>query len=212
MGISLEEWVAYVRAHPLKMKYRGLNGYYTSVGEAATHDERFMDRYMEQEWDYFEKNADDEYAEEYAEHLRRQAGVDLEDLDLSDAQVIAKYDAPEHRADWAREYRTAEECWEIIKNDNEHLLTKHPPEKIWSYAYDEGLDVEKVWFICPSCRTEPFTKFDFEQYGNSYFYCGNCGASSATGDDPELKEFIAALEIKEWPLKDLELTTNEEEE
>jgi ribosomal protein S27AE len=213
MGLSLEEWGAYVAKHGLKFKFEGLSGgwnsrdFFDSVGEAATMDEQFMDRYVENEVESQTKELISEIAQalakeppyltdeidEYVDWLREDMGEidDEEDEEFKSNLDILK----EHHDEWkCREYfgerwtyDDSQWAWECLKekHNEEWLLKEHPPIEVLSHAYDMGIPLEDVVFICPSCGGEPQFLADYSDLSidPGYFYCGSCGASTQIGAD-----------------------------
>ena len=99
---------------------------------------------------------------------------------------------------------------QIENDDSEALLNEHPPVEVWSHAYEEGVDVNDVAFLCPSCHREP-QSLESLGHNNGHFYCGLCGAEYMPdhGDlldlrDPvNLEIFADTFDLTLWPLKAL---------
>jgi len=99
---------------------------------------------------------------------------------------------------------------DTIENDDpEALLDEHPPVEVWSHAYNEGMDVIDVAFICPSCNREPQT-LETLSHNNGHFNCGLCGCEYIPDhgglkdlrDPVNLDVFAEILGVSLWPFRD----------
>ena len=86
-----------------------------------------------------------------------------------------------------------------IDNDG-YLLKDHPPEEVLSHAYEEGVRLEDVKFVCPGCGSEPHCD---EHLGPS-FYCGLCGCEYFSEhedlrDPLSFSKFCTNLGVPPWP-------------
>jgi hypothetical protein len=202
MGVPLDEWIKTIRRHPLKYKFDGLEdgGWHKDVREAAVFSESYMDDYAEKETDYYAKYATTEFSETYADWLRREHGHEWDGKKninhCADSTVIRALGTDQRAQEWAYWYYEPDWSWEGIRADDpEYLLKEHPPIECWSHAYESGVPVEDVFFLCPSCGNEPTT----EEETKDRFYCGLCGASSCLGPGEDIVDFIIALDLSVYP-------------
>jgi predicted RNA-binding Zn-ribbon protein involved in translation (DUF1610 family) len=91
----------------------------------------------------------------------------------------------------------------ILGDDQEPYLNKYPPEAIKSHASGDSVDIEKVFFLCPSCGNEPVTEEDCgieEKDGviSGHFYCGLCGAE-VIGSRTEFVKNLEDLGVEIYP-------------
>jgi len=204
MGVPLEDWIKTVKKHPAKFKFEGLDGFHESVVEAARQDTQFMQRYQEKEVEYFYTELvaqidgverDDGEISYYIDWLRNKYGCDDA---VSTAEVLDKFDSYEAKWEWAYQ-QVRDDLYEDITDDmEEYLLKEHPPVEMFSSAYGDGVPLEEVWFVCPSCRREPARK---EDAGN-HFYCGLCGAESCLGPEETMEDFLEGMGLKPYPFKE----------
>lgn len=133
------------------------------------------------------------------EHLR--SILDLEDFITN----VERY-AEDRRAQYAGGLADAFFHDGDLDLDEEHLLTVHSPEEVFSHAYEEGVPLEDVLFICPGCRREPISR-TYLEHNNGNFYCGLCGCEYHPGN-PEhhdlrktesLSEFSDTLSVDIYP-------------
>ena len=232
--IELHDWLKYVSEHRLIFKFKGLRGdrggkdsFSPSVGKAATKSEQFMNDYM---YDLYKGATDDfkaacaaredhdgilsrfcNYAECTASHIQwRKAGLPSFDCweDQPGETLIQVVEAFPKLHDRFTEWQAgdASEHWSDIesKDQEEYLLKEHPPEAVWSHAYEEGIDVEDVFFVCPSCHGEPQTEQGLkdmygEQNGYPRYYCGSCSGEMCIDRHENILDFFNALKVTPYP-------------
>lgn len=212
MGVDVQTWCEVINRHPLKFKFEGLVEGGTDVREAAVRDEQFMANHMYEQHEAIEKaigedDDDDILVELYIDYLICELTVGQHPKELIDKchepdyskELMAELEEAvrERRFEFAQHWCTPEGEWEDIRNsDPDWLLEKCPPTAVWSHAYAEWVDLEKVWFICPSCGNEPHTKETVNEEARQ-FYCGLCGGQKV-GDD-SWPVWFRSLEISAWP-------------
>ncbi len=200
MGIPLEDWIKFVQAHPLKMKFEGLEDsdrnecWQKDVRVAATYSRQYMDEYISNEVDSYAEMATTDFSDQYAYYLRRKYGHEWEGKKninhCADSTVIKAFGSDDRAREWAYDYVDPQFCWDCIKEDDEEaMLKEHPPVQVWSHACGCGIDVDEVFFICPSCHGEPTTESD----SKGAFYCGSCGAESSFGAGEDMVDFFIAM-------------------
>lgn len=210
MGVDIATWVKVIRAHPAKWKFEGLGdsreGYFfESVGDAAAHDKDFMESWMEGEAegeaDYLRdllnvfraaptEEPDEWMVEQYIQRLRDDNGEtgDPEDEDYLDAvALLDKYDDKDERELFCGSVQDYDDCslqWEFLRSGDydEELLEEHPPIEMLSHASGDGVPIEEIVFICPSCGREPQGESGID-IANGRFYCGLCGGEATVGYD-----------------------------
>ena len=235
--MGYDDWRAYVKAHGLQFKYEGLSSrgrrdFFDSVGDAAAADEAFMDDYLykdlESNTEYFEealkarKDIDD-LLTRYYDYLLNEVsvsewfsalpgGTPMKDPSLETILTIIDTLGNQKRQDaFVENYlRTdPQDAWDMLRSDGEaeYLLKDHPPIEVFSHAYDSGIPLEDVFFVCPACHGEPQTESDLlDMYGrkNGYpaFYCGSCGSEMSVGRLDNILDFFNALEVVPYPFND----------
>lgn len=208
MGVDLNNWVEVINRHPLKYKFYGLDCFHESVGDAAASDERFMENWMA---DVAENQAEElgvnvemikkeggeigEWDEEanYVQWLRdkNHETDDKDDEDYQDDQsILICYDDKWERLYFVSERQSYDDCrweWEYLRSEvaQEYLLEKHPPVEVWDHAYEEGVALDKVLFLCPGCGRNPASEENEDLWGN-WFNCGLCGGGTFVNDDAYL--------------------------
>ncbi len=196
-------------------------GFFTDVREAAVYDERYMDAYMDcvrkgmreeldaalsspSDGEFAPPGEDDLHVESYAEFLRNRfwhKWDESENINRAPARKVIALLDPDHsndlRWEWAYEAVDPQYEWEWIREheDAEALMREHPPVEMWSHAFEEGVPLDDVWFICPGCGREPI-----REDGNECGYC--CGLCGASSNAPTMEAFFRALEVKEWPFRE----------
>jgi len=221
MGVDVADWCATLKAHPLKYKFEGISKCWTSIGEAVTHDERFMDDYMYEEYkgqsECLEKAIEqrkdlDEMLSRYCEFLecrvshkewqREGLPSDIKWDKAEDEELMKVIEAvgndsrqEEYIRDWL--VGDTDQYWGMLKDEcqAEYLLKDHPPEAIWSHAYEEPIDFDKVWFLCPSCHREPQI---FGERSHA-MYCGLCGGESCLDKNETMLDFFRNLNVEVFP-------------
>lgn len=224
MGVDVQDWCETLRRYPLKYKFEGIDKFWTSIGEAVTHDERFMDDYMYKEWesqnDCLEKAIEqrkdiDEMLSRYCEFLEGRVSHKEwvheglpEDLKWDKAtdeelmQVIEAVGSDDRQNEYIRDWviGDTDQYWDMLrdKDQAEYLLKEHPPEEVWSHAYEEGVPLDEVWFLCPSCHREPV------RLGERLhsFYCGLCGGESCLDKHQGMLDFFEAVGVKVYPFNE----------
>jgi hypothetical protein len=197
MGVDLNTWVEVINQHPAKWKFDGLDGFYEEVGDAACFDEDFMNRFMEKQAESdaeelghtvekLKKDGGDieEWSTEgaYVEWLRNKNHEtdDPDDEDYeSDRVILIRHDDKWERLYFCGErqdYDDNQQAWEWLRSEDakEFLLSEHPPIQMWDHAYEEGVDLDKILFICPGCGRNPASE-ENESLWSNYFNCG-CAA------------------------------------
>ena len=226
MGVDLETWVDCMKRYPAKYKFKGLLGWHTNVLEACVHDEKFMDKYMEEERSSViaaldkelarklpdvETNSDDPYVESYAHFLRRKfwsKWEELENINHAPARKVIRVLDPfmnkmkreELWEEWAEGHCDPQLSWEtILQDEQEYYLKEHPPTHMLDHASDLPVPIEDILFICPACGRHPVQK---EAWGKDGYYCGMCGASSNLSEGETLEQWAETMGLKLWPFKE----------
>jgi hypothetical protein len=188
MGVDLGEWLKYIKDHPLKFRFDGLHSrsrgdksdFFQTVGEAAVADERFMNDYMEAEFESLEEDVDravkdrsddNDYLSRFCEYVvatvrARQWGDVFPDIPAKShgwdkvhidtiMRVVDFYIADLKEA-YIRDWLIGDDIqhyWEMIqeKDNAEYLLKDHPPIAAWNNAGDFEVKLEDIFFLCPSC-------------------------------------------------------------
>jgi len=232
MGVPIEVWVETIKRHPVKYKFKGLDGegdrsahgFFTDVREAAVCDAAFMERYLEQEQGFFlecleealaseapdvKTGLDDDDVESYARFLRRRLWhrwTEEENILHASARKVVRLLDTEGsggalRCEWAGERVDPHFAWGDIRGQEpEWLLGEHPPEAMWSHAYEQGVDLEDVMFVCPGCHREPVREKDVDR-DPVRFYCGLCGAEACPDEGHSLEDWAEAVGVKLWPFR-----------
>lgn len=216
MGADLNTWVEVVNRHPVKWKFDGLDGFHEEVGEAAVMDEQFMDNWMEEK----AENDADALGEEiatgeldpmsdilnYVQWLRDKNHetefTDDEDY-KSDKSILDEYDDKWERRYFygsRQDYSDCEIEWEWLRSEDakQMLLEKHPPVEIWDHAYEEGVELDKVLFLCPGCGRNPAQE-SYEDIWGNYFNCGLCVCGTLIGEDFTLIEWCEDMGVELYP-------------
>lgn len=182
MGVPIEVWVSVMRKNPLRFKFDGLGGFHTNVKSAAVADQRWCERRFEDYMDYEAREAWPEYAKDN--------GLD-----------------PDDRHDLELFLRGSAECFDIVQetdhleNHDQYLLAEHPPVEVFDAAYECGVEVEDVKWLCSGCGRQPIWR-DSDGLHNSR-YCGLCGCESAfnwnRGQGDHFDNFRASLDLALYP-------------
>lgn len=222
MAADIAPWVELVKSHPFKYRFRGFSGWHSDVREAAVQDERFMDKWMEDEYKSMVEelayelalpaptgDEDQPFVEYYASFLREKFWDhwnEPENIRHAPARkVIQVLEAVEKRTwgdlrdEWARQYCEPQWAWETIREQEpDYILQEHPPTHVLNAAIGDAIPVEDVYFLCPNCD-HPVTAADVV---DGDFKCYNCG-TTATDLNPNgpLVDFLDALQDKLWPFK-----------
>lgn len=207
MSVDLHEWLDYCQRHPLLFRFKGLHSrgssrksaFHRTVGEAATSDERFMDDYMDKEYESHEEGINraiaarqdiDGYLSDFCEYVDSRVSAkhwrdsqlpnvkswDVAPLD-SILQVVDLFMA-DKKDDFIRNWLIGDDLspyYDIIQSkcQDEYLLKEHPPVAVWYHAGEYEIPLEDVFFVCPACHGEPHTEDNLvEIYGtyNGYPY------------------------------------------
>ena len=206
--------------------------FYQSVGDAATADEAFMDDFLYKDLEsntkyfkgvlesredtdelltrYYYYLIDEVSAREWQEYL---PGIPVaEDPSLEFIlKTLDAFNTPKRQEAFIENaIRTSpEDAWDMLRSSDEcdYLLKDHPPVEVWSHAYDTGIPLEDVFFICPSCHGEPQTEENLvDMYGKHNglprFYCGSCGSEMQVGRQENILDFFNALEVTPYPFNE----------
>lgn len=224
MGVDLQDWCETMKRHPLKYKFEGIRGFWTSIGEAVTHDERFMEDYLYKEFkghsdaleEALEKREDiDELLSRYCEFLECRVSLreweheglptDLKWSTADNEELMRVIEAVGNASRQDKYLRNwcvgdVDQYWDMLKSKDEaeYLLKEHPPEEVWSHAYEEGVPLDEVWFLCPSCHREPSQLKERSQA----FYCGLCGSESCLDKNETMLDFFENLDIEVYPFNE----------
>jgi hypothetical protein len=200
--IELKDWIDYVRRHPLLYRFDGLHSrgrsvksdFHKTVGEAATADERFMNRYFEEEYESHEEALDaaikarkdhDEYLSRFCEYMAGKArAVDWAELlpdlpalshgwhkvHIDDVMKVVDAFIAEHKEGYINDWLIGDQQdhWDRLcrPDEMEHLLKDHPPVAVWYHAGEYEIPLNELFFVCPACHGEPQTEDNlFEFYG-----------------------------------------------
>jgi hypothetical protein len=204
------------------------DAFHASVGEACAASDSFMDDYMYKEYKDAEKRLDaaivakanhDELLSGFCEYLMHnvthakwvEKGLptcsDWESADIDTLLTVIQA-FPVSKEDYLRDWVVGDASihWKRLedKDQEEYLLKEHPPEAVLSHAYESAVDIEDVFFVCPSCHGEPQTEDDLTAiYGkkNGYpmFHCGSCGGEMCVGKHENILDFFNALNIIPYP-------------
>lgn len=94
--------------------------------------------------------------------------------------------------------------WDYIKQDEpEYYLKDHPPVEMWSHAYEQGVPLDEIIFVCPGCGREPIQQKDVN---GAHYYCGLCGAEACPDEGQTLESWASDMSVKLWPFKEKEKT------
>jgi hypothetical protein len=207
MGVDLKDWLDYVRRHPLLYRFDGLHSYgrshksdfHKTVGEAATSDERFMNRYFEEEFESHEGALDeaikdrkdrDEYLSRFCEYMAGKARAvgwaelfpDLPALPhgwhkvhIDDIMRVVDAFIAEHKEGFIQDWLIGDQQdhWDRLchPDEMEYLLKDHPPVAVWYHAGGYEIPLRDLFFVCPACHGEPQTEEDLaEFYGKQNGY------------------------------------------
>lgn len=189
MGVDLGDWLKYIKDHPLKLRYDGLHSrsrgcksdFFQTVGEAAVADERFMNDYMDEEYESHEESIDqavknrsddDDYLSRFCEYVVHKVKAHQwaevfpdvpakshgwEKVHIDTIMRIVDFYIADLKEAYIRDWIICDDIqhyWEIIqgKDNEEYLLKDHPPIAAWNNAGDFEVKLEDVFFLCPSCR------------------------------------------------------------
>lgn len=220
MGVDVASWCETLKRHPLKYKFEGIDKCWTSIGEAVTNDERFMNDFMYKEYESQSEcleqalkaraNSDDmlsrycEFLETRVSHKKWvDSGAMTYDWDKAEDEILmATVEAvgtdslqEEYIRDWC--IGDTDQYWDMLKDEcqAEYLLKEHPPEAVWSHASEEAVPFDEVWFLCPSCHREP------QVWGarSHALYCGLCGGESCLDTNETMLDFFMNLNVEVWP-------------
>ena len=199
MGVPIDVWVTVVPNHPAKFKFDGLNGFHRTLNEAALHDQDFLQQRFDAEAKYVAETLrkeidakEGDYLEGYANFLHHKLNVDQED----DLVLIETCDDPDLHWEFAAHEIDEDTYRDGIESDT-GLLNECSPIDMYSHAYGEGVALEDVYFICPSCGQEPTTL----AASKHRFYCGLCGAESMLATNETMDDFIDNMGITAWPFR-----------
>jgi predicted RNA-binding Zn-ribbon protein involved in translation (DUF1610 family) len=103
---------------------------------------------------------------------------------------------------WAYESSEPSEAWDTIRRgEPEYYLKEHPPVEMWSHAYEQGVPLDEVIFVCPGCGSEPIQQKNVD---GAHYYCGLCGAEACPDEGQTLESWAADMSVKLWPFKSKE--------
>lgn len=205
---DLKEWCDYIRSHPLKFRFEGLHSrgrsrkddFFQTVGEAAVADERFMNDYMEAEFESHEeyldkavktRHDDNDYlsrfcefavskvrARDWAESLPGvPANTNWDTVDIDTIMRVVDFYIADLKEAYIRDWIIGDDIqnyWDMIKekDNEEYLLKDHPPIAAWNNAGDFEVKLGDVFFLCPSCRDPQLEDVlgEFYTHQNGYPY------------------------------------------
>lgn len=208
---------------------RDKDDYFKTVGEAAAADEGFMSNYLSKEFVLHSEDFDaavkaredqDEYLSRFCSFAEHRLSAkrwnehgftfhgDWAEAPLDDIlKVVDAFEAKmkdDYISDWV--VGEASQYWPMIRDpDNAaELLEKHPPMSVWDHAGGSGIDVDDVFFICPTCGGQPQTIADLIDMHGTHndlprFYCGCCGAEAQTGLHYDLIDFFNDFKVTPFP-------------
>jgi len=227
--IELQDWLKYIKDHPLKFRFDGLhsrgrsskNDFFTNVCEAAMADEEFISQRRCDEYESHEeifdrsvetKEDSEDYLARFCEyvecHVSHRAWVatglhtyEWRKAPIEELLKVVEFFAPAHKDSYLWDWCVGDV--EVGDWEAEELLKKHPPIAAWNNAGDFEVKLEDIFFLCPSCRDPQLEDVLGECYtrqnGYPYFACGACGSEMSVGRRDNILDFFNALEITPYP-------------